>query len=62
VRWSAKRLLESGQKIAVPVSRDSIAALNEKSFAEIEDAITKHIEEQAAEKKATSGSQPSAPN
>lgn len=52
IAWSAKD--DHGKP--VKITRDAVAELDEASFDEIENAITKHVETRDKEKNATSGS------
>ena len=60
VDWSLAEEDEKGAVVPVEISLESIQALDEDSFVEIEEAIDKHIEETEKEKKATGGKRKSA--
>lgn len=51
VDWSAKRSVGEGKSVSVPVSAESINALDQDTFDEIDAAIQAHIDKRAADTK-----------
>ena len=60
VRWSLAEKDDKGEVTPVEISPESIRALDQPTFEEIEQAIDKHIESREKEKKATGGKRKSA--
>ena len=57
VDWSATRQTKDGKTVSVPVTPESIRALDTESFNEIDEAIQQHITEQADVKNVTSSAE-----